>query len=67
MIVLLDVDTWSGRSRGGTTPSPADASAALLRAAGWRVQVVRQGAALAYAWQLLLAGAGPTSRTAVGR
>lgn len=67
--LLLDAPTWADPSRrerrdadqGETT---ADASAAVLRNAGWRVAVVRQGMSTAEAWQLLLAGFAPT--TALG-
>ena len=44
--------------------SGADAAAAVLRSAGWRVTVVRQGMSTAQAWQVLLAGFAPT--TSVG-
>ena len=42
----------------------------MLRAAGWRVQVVRQGVPTAQAWRLLLAaggGAGTRHVTAMAR
>lgn len=72
LALLLDVDSWR---RGvdpvaGTTPSTANASAAVLRSAGWRVQVVQHGMPIAQAWQLLLAargGAGARSVTATAR
>ena len=42
-------------------------SAAVLRSSGWRVQVVRRGTQLPYAWQLLLAGVGPSTSAAALR
>lgn len=65
--LLLDVDSWAGRRPDGTRPSAAESSAAVLRSSGWRVQVVRRGTQLPYAWQLLLAGVGPSSSAAALR
>jgi uncharacterized protein (DUF58 family) len=65
LALLLDVDSWtdSGTAaadpRRGRPADPgmpgADAAAAVLRGAGWRVVVVRHGMGIAQAWQLLLA------------
>jgi uncharacterized protein (DUF58 family) len=65
--LLLDVDSWAGRRPDGDRPSAAEASAAVLRSSGWRVQVVRRGTQLPYAWQLLLAGVGPSTSAAALR
>lgn len=67
--MLLDVDSWiaPGAAPDPDTPSDADAAAAVLRNAGWRVVVVRQGATTAQMWQTLLAGLGPSTRTGVPR
>lgn len=70
--MLLDVDTWADQpadqpaapDAGVARPavastSPAGitvAAASALRAAGWRVTVVRHGDSTAHAWHLLLAG-----------
>ena len=62
LALLLDVDSWATRGSTPSRPSSADASAAVLRASGWRVHVVRHGSPLPHAWQLLLAGLGPAPR-----
>jgi uncharacterized protein (DUF58 family) len=63
--VLLDVDSWlpdSSSEPGAARPAPldaqttVDASAQLLRSAGWRVVVARSGDSVPQLWQLLLAG-----------
>jgi uncharacterized protein (DUF58 family) len=62
--LLLDTPTWAGghdRNGTGRDESTAEASAAVLRNAGWRVAVVHQGMSTADAWQLLLAGFAPTT------
>jgi uncharacterized protein (DUF58 family) len=52
LVLLLDVATWSpgGRPTGFDGP---DAAAGVLRAAGWRVAIVRSDTTLASAWQRL--------------
>jgi hypothetical protein len=70
LALLLDVDSWAepmgepidspDEPLGGTEGRPGsavEASAALLRGAGWRVAIVRRGMATAQVWRLLLAGA----------
>ncbi|WP_375493394.1 DUF58 domain-containing protein [uncultured Jatrophihabitans sp.] len=69
LAVLLDTETWTmsdelaGAPRTEPTPSTATTAAAALRAAGWRVSVVRCGDTTAQAWQLLLAGYTVDSRS----
>ena len=65
--LLLDVDSWAGRAPDPGRPSAAESSAAVLRSSGWRVQVVRRGTQLPHAWQLLLAGVGPSRNAAALR
>jgi hypothetical protein len=48
------IGPWAGSPVDG--PSQLAASAGLLRAAGWRVVVVRRGMPAAQVWRLLLAG-----------
>jgi uncharacterized protein (DUF58 family) len=69
--LLLDVDTWAAPLdlASGAPPAPPaelDATAAVLRRAGWRVTIVHRGEATAHAWQLLLAGSSSGVRAAVG-
>lgn len=74
--LLLDVDSWSAPI--DAEPAAAteqwsdavvprqrevDAVAAALRAAGWRVSIVRRGDSTARAWQLLLAGFSAAARS----
>ncbi len=61
LALLLDVDSWATSPSTDGLPSPAEAAAGVLRSAGWRVHVVRQGIALPHAWQLLMAGVGRSS------
>jgi hypothetical protein len=63
--MLMDVDTWAApgaAAAGHMTLSPVEASAAVLRNAGWRVRVVRHGDTTAQAWQVLLAGFASSGR-----
>ena len=63
--LLLDVETW--RDPDNEPSTEVDAAAAVLRNAGWRVATVRCGMPIAYAWQLLLAGAATPERAAALR
>jgi Uncharacterized conserved protein (some members contain a von Willebrand factor type A (vWA) domain) len=63
--LLLDVATW--RDPDAEPSAEVDAAAAVLRNAGWRVATVRCGMPIAYAWQLLLAGAATPDRAAALR
>ena len=63
--LLLDVETW--RDPDAEPSTEVDAAAAVLRNAGWRVATVRRGMPIAYAWQLLLAGAATPERAAALR
>jgi hypothetical protein len=58
LALLLDVDTWvvPTEEARAEPASQVEASAALLRGAGWRVAVVRRGMTTAQAWRLLLVG-----------
>ncbi|WP_375498188.1 DUF58 domain-containing protein [uncultured Jatrophihabitans sp.] len=67
LALLLDVDTWVGRTSAVGRPSAAEAAGAVLRSSGWRVQVVPHGMALPHAWQLLMAGVGSAARAAAAR
>jgi len=58
--ILLDVDTW--RDPDAAANPSLDASAAVLRNAGWRVATVRHGEPTALAWQLLLSGFASSAR-----
>jgi uncharacterized protein (DUF58 family) len=58
--ILLDVDTWRD-PEAAANPS-LDASAAVLRNAGWRVATVRHGDTTALAWGLLLSGYASAAR-----
>jgi hypothetical protein len=60
--ILLDVDTWRD-PEAAANPS-LDASAAVLRNAGWRVATVRHGDTTALAWELLLSGFASNARGA---
>lgn len=59
--VLLDTPTFSGRGRRGTVEAEERASA--LRAAGWRVALVRSGDRLEDKWTELLRHPGGLTRT----
>jgi uncharacterized protein (DUF58 family) len=52
LALLLDVATWAPGLRPGEFAGP-DAAAGVLRAAGWRVAIVRSDTTLASAWQRL--------------
>ncbi|WP_375487125.1 DUF58 domain-containing protein [uncultured Jatrophihabitans sp.] len=67
MALLLDVDSWAGNAPEPDRRSSTEAAAAVLRSSGWRVQVVPHGTPLAYAWQLLLAGAGVRTQAVAAR
>lgn len=72
LALLLDVDSWAdgpdSRRRSAARPDgDPDSAAAVLRNAGWRVTVVRQGMTMPAAWQVLLAGFASTARTVVNR
>ena len=58
--ILLDVDTW--RDPDSAANPSVDASAAVLRNAGWRVTTIRQGETTALAWEILLAGFASNAR-----
>jgi uncharacterized protein (DUF58 family) len=58
--ILLDVDTW--RDPDAAANPSLDASAAVLRNAGWRVATVRHGESTALAWELLLSGFASSAR-----
>jgi uncharacterized protein (DUF58 family) len=60
--ILLDVDTW--RDPEAAANPLLDASAAVLRNAGWRVATARQGDSTALAWELLLSGFASAARGA---
>jgi uncharacterized protein (DUF58 family) len=68
LALLLDVESWAVADGAVEPGSPVEASAALLRGAGWRVAVVRRGMTTAQAWRLLLVGvpAGAHSIAALG-
>jgi len=62
--LLLDVDTWAEPTGEFDVPLPSadcEATALVLRNAGWRVSVVRRGTSTAAAWQMLLAGLSTTT------
>ncbi|MDT4917128.1 MAG: hypothetical protein QOH89_1828 [Pseudonocardiales bacterium] len=61
--ILLDVDTWRDPLLDETTKAVA-AAAQVLRNAGWRVVVARQGEATALAWELMLSGIASSARGA---
>jgi uncharacterized protein (DUF58 family) len=64
--VLLDVATWRDPDAEGS--AELEATAAVLRNAGWRVTKVRCGDTTALAWQVLLSGFASSARaTAVLR
>lgn len=66
--LLLDVTSWTDTVPASSASAPCTATARALRAAGWRVVVVRKGDATAAAWQLLLQpGTGVASLHGVGR
>ena len=58
--ILLDVDTW--RDPDAAANPSVEASAAVMRNAGWRVTTIRQGETTALAWELLLSGYASTAR-----
>jgi uncharacterized protein (DUF58 family) len=58
--ILLDVDTWRD-PEAAANPS-LDASAAVLRNAGWRVATIRHGQPTPLAWELLLSGYASAAR-----
>lgn len=58
--ILLDVDTW--RDPDAAANPSVDASAAVLRNAGWRVTTIRQGETTALAWEILLSGFASNAR-----
>ena len=60
--ILLDVDTW--RHPDAASSPTLDASAAVLRNAGWRVTTIRHGQTTALAWELLLSGFASSARGA---
>jgi uncharacterized protein (DUF58 family) len=67
--LLLDVDSWARPSEDARASSrrgtEVEATAQVLRSAGWRVVVVRHGDTVAQAWRLLLAGSAAGPRAAV--
>ncbi len=66
--LLLDVTSWTDDVPASAVTAPCAATARALRAAGWRVVVVRSGDPTAAAWQLLLrSGAGGARLQGVGR
>lgn len=69
--ILLDVDTWlmppAEQLPDYVVPSECEATAQVLRNAGWRVAVARCGATTAQTWQVLLAGLASSMRIGVGR
>ncbi|HZY77719.1 MAG TPA: DUF58 domain-containing protein [Jatrophihabitantaceae bacterium] len=54
--LLLDTGTWAGNPASGPDSSCHNA-ARVLRAAGWRVRIVRHGTGIAEAWRDTLAAA----------
>jgi uncharacterized protein (DUF58 family) len=65
LAMLMDVDTWADPDAAPadhSTLSPVEATAAVLRNAGWRVRIVRHGETTAQAWQVLLAGFASSGR-----
>ncbi len=63
--LLLDVETW--RDPELTGPREIEATAGVLRNAGWRVTTVRCGDATATAWGVLLAGFATSARIVAAR
>jgi hypothetical protein len=75
LAMLLDVDTWATTPAAEVDPaavpapvrpSECEATAEVLRNAGWRVAVVRRGTTTAQAWQVLLAGIASSARIPLG-
>ena len=64
--LVLDVDSWLGVQRPPGIRSPAEATAAVLRASGWRVTVVTRGMSNAHAFSVLMAANGLGAGSAVG-
>jgi uncharacterized protein (DUF58 family) len=52
--LLLDVDSWHDGPALGFDAQPCAAAAQALRAAGWRVVIVRRGDTVPVSWQALL-------------
>ncbi len=64
--LVLDVDSWLGAQRVPGHRSPAEATAAVLRASGWRVTVVTRGMSNAHAFRVLMAADASDSGAALG-
>ena len=64
--LVLDIDSWLGAHREPDRRSPADTTAAVLRASGWRVTVVTRGMSNAHAFSVLMAANGLGAGSATG-
>jgi uncharacterized protein (DUF58 family) len=54
--LVLDVDSWLDDEPSSARTTECDAAARAMRAAGWRVVIVRRGDSTARCWQTLLRG-----------